>query len=235
MEPRAGSRAPAARQGQRGVRPVRGHRRCQCLHQGRGVPAGHDDGSGGQVLHRRRGAGQPGHLAGSAWVRAEVLHHRGQLRHGRQQHAGVLHSRPDQVPALHPVAEAARRQQPARPRHAVGLLDPVPGVCAPGDLPDGRSWHSTQLAADERVQLAHVHVGQCAGREGLGEVPLHQRPGCRVPHAGRGRRARLGGRGLPHPRPVRGDRPGRATRAGPSRCRSCRSRTPAPIGSTRST
>ncbi len=27
------------------------------------------------------------------------------------------------------------------PRHAVGLLDPVPGVRAPGDLADGRPWH----------------------------------------------------------------------------------------------
>ena len=38
---------------------------------------------------------------------------------------GLLHPRPDEVPALHPLAEAPRRQQPARPRHAVGLLDPV--------------------------------------------------------------------------------------------------------------
>ena len=32
----------------------------------------------------------------------EVLHHRGQLRHRRQQHPGLLHPRPDEVPALHP-------------------------------------------------------------------------------------------------------------------------------------
>ena len=38
---------------------------------------------------------------------------------------------------LHPLAEAPRRQQPARPRHAVGLLDPVSGVGAPGHLADG--------------------------------------------------------------------------------------------------
>ena len=37
----------------------------------------------------------------------------------------------------HPVAEAPRGQQPARPRHAVGFLDPVSGVGAPGDLADG--------------------------------------------------------------------------------------------------
>ena len=58
------------------------------------------------------------------------------------------------------VAEAARRQQPARPRHAVGLLDAVPGVGAPGDLADGRPRDPAELAAHERVQLAHLHVDQ---------------------------------------------------------------------------
>src|ERR1700758_5476980 len=48
---------------------------------------------------------QPGHLAGSAWVRVEVLHVGGQLRHGRQQHPGLLHARSAEVPALYPVTE----------------------------------------------------------------------------------------------------------------------------------
>ena len=38
---------------------------------------------------------------------------RGQLRHRRQQHPGVLHPRPVEVRPFHPLAEAARRQQPA--------------------------------------------------------------------------------------------------------------------------
>src|SRR6476660_9172497 len=80
---------------------------------------------------------QPGIRTRPARFRPEVLHARGQLRHGREQHPGLLRPRPDEVPALHPLAEAARRQQPARPRHAMGLLDPVSGVGAPGDMADG--------------------------------------------------------------------------------------------------
>ena len=37
--------------------------------------------------------------------------------------------------------EAPRRLGPARQQHAVGLLEPQPGVGAPGDLPDGRPRH----------------------------------------------------------------------------------------------
>ena len=33
----------------------------------------------------------------------------GQLRHGGEQHTGVLPPRPDEVPALHPLPEAPRR------------------------------------------------------------------------------------------------------------------------------
>ena len=166
--------------------------RRQRLHQGGGVPARHPDRHADPVLHRGRGAGQPGHLARPARVRAEVLHHRRQLRHGREQHPGVLHPRPAEVPALHPLAEAPRRQQPARPRHAVGLLDPVPGVGAPGDLADGRPRDPAVLAAHERVQLAHLPVDQRRRPEVLGEVPLQDRPGRRVPHPGRGGRAGVG-------------------------------------------
>ena len=67
---------------------------------------------------------------------------------------------PLEVPQFHSLAEASRRQQPARSRHAVGLLDPVPGVGAPGDLADGRSRHPAQLAVYEPLQRAHLHVGQ---------------------------------------------------------------------------
>src|SRR5215472_14475050 len=50
--------------------------------------------------------GSPDTWRDPARVRAEVLHDRGQLRHGRQQHAGLLHARPAEVPALHPVPKA---------------------------------------------------------------------------------------------------------------------------------
>ena len=65
------------------------------------------------------------------------------------------------------------------------------------------------LAAHERVQLAHLHVDQRRGRAVLGEVPLQDRPGHRVPDPGRGRRDGGVGRRLPPARPVRGDRPRR--------------------------
>ena len=68
---------------------------------------GVDDRDARAVLHRRRRAGLPRHLARPARLRAEVLHDRGQLRPGRQQHPGLLHPRHDEVPALHPLARSA--------------------------------------------------------------------------------------------------------------------------------
>ena len=93
---------------------------------------------------------------------------RGQPRHRRQQHAGLLHPRPDQVPELHPFAEAACRQQPARPRHAVGLLDPLTRVGPSGDLPHGRPRHPALVASHERLLVAHLHVGQRGGASASG-------------------------------------------------------------------
>ena len=188
--------APTARQGRRRVRPLRGDQRRQQIHQGRGISARHQDRHAGQVLHRRRRAGQPRHLAGSARVRAEVLHDRGQLRHGRQQHAGLLHARPAEVPALHPIPEAHAGNQFARQQHAVGLLDPVTGVRAPGDLADGRSGHPQELAAHERLQQPHLQLDQRRRRDLLGEVPLHHRPGHRLPDPGGRRPAGRRGRRL---------------------------------------
>ena len=49
----------------------------------------------------------------------------------------------------------------------------------------------------------HLHVGQRRGRAVLGEVPLQDRPGHRVPHPGRGRRAGRRRQRLPPARPVR--------------------------------
>ena len=55
------------------------------------------------------------------------------------------------------------KEQPAQQRHAVGLLDPVAGDGAPGDLADGRPRLPEDLPAHERVQLAHLHVDQRGG------------------------------------------------------------------------
>ena len=53
----------------------------------------------------------------------------------------ILHSRPAQVPEFHPLAKAACCEQSARPRHAMGLLDPFTRVSPSGDLPHGRPRH----------------------------------------------------------------------------------------------
>ena len=70
---------------------------------------------------------------------------------------------PLQVPGLHPLPEAPGRQRPARQRHAVGLLDAVPGVQPPGDDPDERPRDAEDLAEHERVLQPHVPVGERRG------------------------------------------------------------------------
>ena len=56
----------------------------------------------------------------------------------------------------------------------------------------------------------HLHVDQRAWPAVLGEVPLQDRPGHRVLHRRPSRRPGLGRLRLPHPGPVRGDRPRRS-------------------------
>ena len=102
----------------------------------------------------------------------------------------------------------------ARPQHAVGLLEPVAGVRAPGDLADGRPGHPQELAAHERLQQPHLQLDQRRRRDLLGEVPLHHRSGHRLPDPGGRRPAGRRGRRLPPARPLRGDRGRRLTRAG---------------------
>ena len=157
------SRTSAACQGKRRVRPFRGDQGRQPIHQGRLIPAGRENGHAGPFFNRGRRARQPRYVARPARLRAEVLYQPGQLRHGREQHAGVLHPRPDEIPALHSFPKAPRRQQSARPRHAMGLLDAVPGDRSPSDLVDGRSRHSKNLAANEWLFQPHLHVGQRQG------------------------------------------------------------------------
>jgi hypothetical protein len=86
----------------------------QQIYQGRGVPAGHQDGHAGALLNHRRRARQPRHVARPVRVRVEISHQSRPLRHGRQ-HTCVLRARPDEIPALHPLPEAPRKHQSARP------------------------------------------------------------------------------------------------------------------------
>ena len=235
LQPRADPRAPAARKGGRGLRHLRGEPRRQSLHESGRLPARHRNRARPSLLDRRRRARLARHLARPPRLCRQVLHERGKSRHRRQQHPGLFHPRPDQVPELHPQPEAAGRQQPARPRHAVGLLDPFARVGPSGHLADGGPGHPEELAAHERVLVAHLHVGQREERAVLGQVPLQDRPGHRVPHPGRGGPHRRAGRGLPPAGPLRGASTGGSSRAGRSRCRSCPSRRPRPTASTRST
>ena len=61
------------------------------------------------LLHGGRRAGLRRHRPRPPRLRDQVLHRRGQLRHGRQQHAGLLRARPVEVPGLHPLPEAPAR------------------------------------------------------------------------------------------------------------------------------
>ncbi|CAA9259387.1 MAG: Catalase KatE, partial [uncultured Arthrobacter sp.] len=215
VQPRADPRARRPRQGRRSLRCLRNHRRRQHVHQGGPVPDRRRHRDAAALLLSRRRAGLPRHLARPPRLRPEVLHLRGQLRPRGQQHPRLLHPRRHQVPGLHPLAEAPARHQPARRRHAVGLLDPEPGIRAPGDLADGRPRPSRLLAHHERLRLAHLHVDQRGRREVLGQVPLQVQPGPRDAHGRRGRVTGRLGRRPPPARPLREHRQGQPPELGP--------------------
>ena len=205
------------------------------LHQGRAVPEGRLDRDARALLDRRRRAGQPRHLARRARLLAEILHQRRQLRPRRQQHAGVLRARSDEVPALHPQPEAAAGFRPARQPHAVGFLDQQSGERAPGHLSDGRARPAAHLAPDERLRLAHLYVDQRLGREILGQVSLPHPPGHGVLQQC-GSRAMAGADADFHRRDLfEAIDARRASESGRCRSRSCPTTKPRPTASTRST
>ncbi len=127
------------------------------------------------LLDGRRREGLGRFRARPARLRRQVLHRRGQLRHGRQQHAGLLHPRPAEVPRLHPHPEAQPGDQPQGPGHVLGLPVPDAGVDPPGDDPLLRPRHAPLLPPHERLQQPHLHVVQRQGRVRLGQVPLQDR------------------------------------------------------------
>ena len=128
LQPRARARARRPRQGRRRARLLRGHQRRHAVHEG-GVPVA------GRQAHRhvralldgRRRAGLPGHRPRPARLRAEVLYRGRQLRHGRQQHAGLLRPRPVEVPGLHPLPEAPAGHRACAPTTCSGTS----GRCRP--------------------------------------------------------------------------------------------------------
>ena len=172
------------------------------------------------VLDRRRREGIGRLRARPARLRGQVLHRRRQLRHGREQHAGLLHPRPAEVPGLHPHPEAQPGDQPQGPGHVLGLPVPDPGVDPPGHDPLLRPRHAPDLPPHERLQQPHLHVVQRQRRVLLGQVPFQdaagdpelRRRGSR-PHARRRS-------GLRHARPARRRSPAASSRPGASRSRS---------------
>ena len=115
LRPRAHPRARRARARRRGARALPGLRVAGRPHLRR-VPAGPRGDHAGvrALLDGGRLARLGRHRARRARLRHQVLHQRGQLRPGRQQHAGVLHPGRHQVPR--PGARAEAGPAPARSR-----------------------------------------------------------------------------------------------------------------------
>ena len=116
------------------------------------------------LLDRARRARLDRHGARRARLRGEVLHRRGQLGPGRQQHAGVLHPGRDEVPRPRPrrQARAALRDAAGRvgARHVLGLRLADARDHPHADVGDVRSRHSPQLPHDAGFRRPHLPVRQ---------------------------------------------------------------------------
>ena len=143
----------------------------------------------------------------------------GQLGPRRQQHARVLRARPLQVPRLHPHAKAPPEDQHALADGDVGFLVAVAGEPAPGDDPVLRPRHAAFAALHARLRLAHLLVLERCRRAPLGEVPLQDAAGHRVPHQPRGRGHRRAHARVLSGRPVRCHRGGRLPQVDACTCR----------------
>ena len=168
LRPRAHPRAGRARPRLRRARLLRELRAAHRHHPGRSLPGGGPaDARVRPLLDRRRqqGLARPGPRRPR--LRGEALHPGGQLGPRRQQHPGLLHPGPDQVPRPHP-----RGQAGARPR-----------------LPPGADRARQLLGlrlAHARVD-AHADVGDVGPRDPA-LVPVHG--GLRRPHVPARERAR---------------------------------------------
>ena len=163
-EPRAHSRARRARQGLGRLRHADHHRRHLGIHQGEGAAAGQEDRC---FLRFSTVAGELGAADAERDVRGfalQVLHRGRQLGSGRQQHAGVLHPRPAEVPRLHPHPEAASAHQPALADRDVGLLVAVARKPAPGHDPDVRPRPADSAIATSNGYGSHTYSLHQRGR-----------------------------------------------------------------------
>ncbi len=227
------SRARRARQGRRRVRHVHRDPGRQRVHPCGAVPARHDDRDARALLLRRRRAGLARHLARPPRLRAEVLRPRATT-------TSSATTRPCSSCATassSPTSSARRsvcRARTCATTTCSGTSGRSPRVGAPGDLAHGRPRPPVELAPHGRVRLAHLSVDQRGGRAVLGQVPLQDPAGHQEPHGRRGLAARRVGLDH-HIRDLYEHIEGATSRAGRSRSRSCRTRTPRPTGSTRST
>ena len=117
-----------------------------------------------------------------ARVCREVLHRGGELGHRRQQSAGVLHPRFDEVPGHGPLAQALADHQPAGPESVLRLLLAHPRIDAYADVPVQRPGDAGEPPADGRLRRPRLQVRQLGRRGHLRQVQLAQHAGPGQPH-----------------------------------------------------
>ena len=195
LRPRADPRAGRARPRRDRLRRLRGrrHRRRRAdreVHPRQALPGeGQEDRRRPALLHRRRRPRLLGDGPRPPRLRREVLHRGRQLGPRRQQPGRLLHPRRDQVPRLHPLAEARPghlRGQRRQPR--VRLLQPDARGHAHGHAGLQPARHPGQLPAHAGLRREHLQVGQRRRRDPAGQVPLAAQAGREVPDRRRGRR-----------------------------------------------
>ena len=109
----------------------------------------------------------------------QVLHRRGRVGHGRQQHPGVLHPGRDQVPRPDPRREARAGQRdpagPERARHVLRLRQPDAGDHPHADVGDERPGAAADVLATWRG-LASTRSGGSTRRARATFVKFHFKP-----------------------------------------------------------
>ncbi len=215
-----GAHRPRARLGR--PRLLRVHGPADRRHARRPVRRGWQADAGVRALldgHRRARLAR--HAARRARVRGEVLHRRGELGPGRQQHPGLLHPGRDEVPRPDSRRQArAALRDPAGghgARHVLGLHLADARVDPHDDVGDVRPDAAAQLPDDAGLRRAHLPVRRRRRQVDVREVPLE--PGRGHPLAGLGRELEdLRRRPRLSPaRPVGVDRVGRLPRVGAGR------------------
>ena len=161
LRPRGDPRAAHARQGLGRLRPLHGHARHHAPHQGQAVRRHRqEDRSLRALLYGGRRARRGGCRTRHPWLLSQVLHRRGQLGSGGQQHTGLLPARPAALPRPEPRRQARPAHQPAQRAEQLGLLDPAARSTAPGHLCDGRPRPARRLPLHARLRQPRLQLHQ---------------------------------------------------------------------------